>query len=235
MIRGWLRELRRRLTQRRYYGLNGLDRKLEHYVDYDHGYFVELGANDGVTQSNSLYFERYRGWRGLLVEPVPHNFIACRRNRATVNAIFCAACVAFDFRDEFVRFAYSNLMSVSLNGESDIANPRQHARKGEQFLGAGETVLEFGAVARTLSSLLEEASAPRAIDFLSLDVEGAELDVLKGVDFMKYRFKYMLVECRNLPRLEAFLAPLGYALVDRLSEQDFLFAPRALETGRRDD
>jgi hypothetical protein len=82
--------------------------------------------------------------------------------------------------------------------------------------------------------LLDEANAPSVIDFLSLDVEGAELEVLKGVDFARYRFKYMLVECRNLTRLELFLAQQGYALVDRLSGHDYLFAPRAFAAGRRD-
>ena len=61
----------RRALRGKYTGLDQLDRKLEKYVDYDYGYFVELGANDGVTQSNSLYFEKYRKWRGLLVEPSP--------------------------------------------------------------------------------------------------------------------------------------------------------------------
>jgi len=49
---------------KRYFGLNNLDEKLEKYLNFDNGYFVELGANNGVHQSNTLYFEKYRGWRG---------------------------------------------------------------------------------------------------------------------------------------------------------------------------
>lgn len=48
------------LLRGKYFSLNQLDRKLEEFVDYNNGYFVELGANDGVTQSNTLYFERHR-------------------------------------------------------------------------------------------------------------------------------------------------------------------------------
>lgn len=214
----------KRLLRGRYFGLNELDRKLEPYVNQDGGYFVELGANDGVTQSNSLHFERYRGWRGLLVEPTPHNFIKCRKNRAARSAVFCAACVSFDYPDEFVRIAYSNLMSTPLNLESDIEDPHAHAAIGNRFLDRGEIQFEFGAVARTLNSLLIEANAPRLVDFLSLDVEGAELEVLKGVDHAVFRFRYILVECRDFSRLCSYLEQWEYRFVEQFSSHDYLFA-----------
>jgi len=216
--------LAKRLLQGKYVSLNQLDRKLEKYVDYDNGYFVELGANDGVTQSNSVYFEKHRNWRGLLVEPTPHKFLKCRQNRSARNSIYCAACVSFDYGHEFVRIAYANLMSTPVSLESDIQDPRAHAKLGDQFLGSGETVFEFGAVARTLNSLLLDARAPKLIDFLSLDVEGAELEVLKGVDHQAFRFKYLLVECRDFARLNVYLDKQGYRFVEKLSDQDYLFA-----------
>lgn len=219
-----IKSLATRLLQGKYFSLNQLDRKLEKYVDYDNGYFVELGANDGVTQSNSLYFEKYRNWRGLLVEPVPQNFLKCRQNRSSRDSIYCAACVSFGFDQEFVRIAYSNLMSTPVGLETDIQDPHAHAKLGEQFLGKGETVCEFGAVARTLNSLLLDAHAPKLIDFLSLDVEGAELEVLKGVDHQVFRFKYILVECRDFTRLSAYLENQGYRFVENLSGHDYLFA-----------
>lgn len=219
-----IKSLAKRLLRGKYFSLNQLDRKLEKYVNYDNGYFVELGANDGVTQSNSLYFEKYRNWRGLLVEPAPQNFLKCRKNRSTKNSIYCSACVSFDYDKEFVRIAYSNLMSTPISLESDIQDPRAHALLGDRFLGNGETVFEFGAVARTLNSLLFDAGAPKLIDFLSLDVEGAELEVLKGVDHQAFRFKFILVECRDFPRLNAYLESNGYKLVEKLSTQDYLFA-----------
>lgn len=219
-----LKKIIKRLLRGKYFSLNQMDRKLEIYVDFDNGYFVELGANDGVTQSNSLYFEKYRNWRGLLVEPAPQNYLKCRQNRSSEDSIYCAACVSFDYDQEFVRIAYSNLMSAPVSLESDIKDPRAHAKLGGQFLGEGEIVFEFGAVARTLNSLLLDAHAPKLIDFLSLDVEGAELEVLKGVDHQAFRFKYILVECRDFHRLSAYLEKQGYGFAEKLSEQDYLFA-----------
>jgi FkbM family methyltransferase len=218
-----IKALAKRLLSGKYSGLNQLDRKLEKYVDYDGGYFVELGANDGVTQSNSLYFEKKRAWRGLLVEPAPQNYLKCIQNRSPSSSVFCAACVSFEYKSEFVRIAYSNLMSAPIGLQSDIDDPRAHAQSGQNFLAKRESVFEFGAVARTLNSLLVQAHSPAQIDFLSLDVEGAEMEVLMGVDHQAFRFKYILVECRNLSRLSAYLEPNGYRFVEKLSEHDCLF------------
>lgn len=229
-----LKKIGKWLLQGKYASLNQLDRKLEKYVDYDGGFFVELGANDGVTQSNSLYFEKHRGWRGVLVEPAPQNFLKCRQNRSDRNSIYCAACVSFDYDQEFVRIAYSNLMSTPISLESDIQDPRAHARLGDRFLGQGETMFEFGAVARPLNSLLQDAGAPRQIDFLSLDVEGAELEVLKGVDHEAFRFKFILVECRDFTRLNAYLDSKGYRFVEKLSSQDYLFTSEDLSKSGAD-
>lgn len=218
-----IRALATRIWPAKYRALNGLDRQLEKYVDFDNGYYVELGANDGLRQSNTYYFERYRNWRGLLVEPSPHNFVACRRNRSPRNTIFCAACVSFENEDEFVRMLYADLMTTPLSLPNDIRDPVGHAKSGTQFLPAHETVFEFGAVARRLSELLDEAAAPERMDFLSLDVEGAEIEVLRGVDHTRYRFRYILVECRDLAQMTEYLGRQGYVQEAVFSGHDYLF------------
>jgi FkbM family methyltransferase len=211
---------------KKFHGLHGLDRKLEVYLGYDGGYFVELGANDGVDQSNTLYFERERGWRGVLIEPILHNFLKCQANRAQDNAFFCAACVSEDYEEPYVRLTYSNLMTTPHGVDSDIADPTAHAQSGAVYLKPGEQPVEVMAVARTLSSLLAEAGAPAEMDLLSLDVEGAELEVLKGLDHDRHRFRYMLVECRDAERLGRYLAEANYVLIDKISQHDYLFCAR---------
>lgn len=213
-------------TDRRYHGLNGLDRKLESYLDFNGGYFVELGANDGVAQSNTLYFERERGWRGVLIEPILHNFIRCRQNRSAENHFVCAACVSSAHPQPFVKLAYANLMTTPLGLESDIDDPLQHAESGQVYLPQGESTVEVMASARTLGDILKDAGAPPRIDLLSLDVEGAELDVLKGLDHASHQFSYMLIESRNPQRLAEHLAGHGYLLIDKLSQHDYLFTRR---------
>ncbi|CAM5783089.1 FkbM family methyltransferase [Rhizobacter fulvus] len=213
-----------RVRKQRYFALNGLDRRMEKYIGYDGGYFVELGANDGITQSNSLYYERFRGWKGVLVEPTPHNYFKCKANRSPLDSVHCAACVSFDYKEPFVRMIYSNLMTTTGDLSSDIADADSHAQVGVKFLPHQEEVVTFGAIARPLNDILIQAGAPGVIDFLSLDVEGAEIEVLKGVDHERFKFKHILVECRDLRTMQAYLQNRGYRLVEKISDHDYVFA-----------
>ena len=57
--------------------LNDIDHKLEEYLPYKNGFFIEVGANDGFAQSNTYYFEKLRGWKGVLIEPIPDLYAKC--------------------------------------------------------------------------------------------------------------------------------------------------------------
>ena len=80
VVSKWINRIHN-FRKRRSFGLDKLDVKLEQYVDFDNGFFIEAGANDGIKQSNTLYFEKYRNWRGLLIEPIPELAMKCRKNR----------------------------------------------------------------------------------------------------------------------------------------------------------
>lgn len=206
-----------------YFGYNNLDKELEKYVDYNNGFFVELGANDGITQSNSLYFEMKRGWNGVLVEPSPNNYFACRENRSAKNNFFCNACVGFQYKEKYVDLRYANLSTISDNLELDIIDKDKHIEDAIQHLDKKENVINFGALAKTLTDILIESKAPELIDFMSLDVEGAELEVLKGINFEKYNFKYILIEVRNFDRINNFLKEYNYSHVKKFSGYNHLF------------
>ena len=208
----------------KYYGLYSIDKKLRKYMNYKNGFFVELGANDGVAQSNTLYFEKNKGWRGILIEPTPNNFLKCLENRSPKNSFFCNACVSFNYNSKFVEIAFSGLMSSPLYLESDIANPLEHAMIGKKFLKKSDKIFIFGALSKTLNQVLIESKAPKNIDFLSLDVMGAEIEVLKGVDHKYFRFKYICVECRDFNKIKDFLQINEYVYVEQLSPLNFLFS-----------
>ena len=215
--------------QKNYQALNGLDKKLEKYIDYNNGYYIEIGANDGVSQSNTYYFEKERGWAGLLVEPVLHNFLKCQMHRSNRNNFYCGACVSFNYEKSYIKLLFSNLMTISLGQKNDISDPLSHAKKGQRYLQDGDKITEIMAPARTMTSLLDEFCAPNQIDLLSLDVEGAEIDVLKGIDHSKYRMKYILVECRNIQRMKKYLKSKKYLFVEKMSHHDYLFADYAVK------
>jgi FkbM family methyltransferase len=205
--------------------LNELDRKLERYLPARGGFFVEAGAFDGFTQSNTYYFERFRGWRGVLVEPLREPFERCRRERPR-SQVFQCALVPADYGAPTVTIHDAGLMSL-LDGaqkspEADAAHCRRGAEVQEIVVGAAEVP------ARTLSSVLDEAGATR-IDLLSLDVEGYELQVLRGLDLARHRPVHILVEARFREEIVDHLRPL-YEPIAELSHHDVLFRLAHLAT-----
>lgn len=215
--------LYRVLTRRRFHSLNGIDRKLWSHLNKTAGYFVELGANDGVTQSNTLFFEREHGWRGILIEPAVNRFLECVANRSAENRFYCAACVPFDYASEVVWLDYHDLMTFSRSLPSDLQDVNAHADAARPHVRGAAPELTFPARALPLNDVLIHAGAPPKIDLLSLDVEGAELAVLQGVDFDRFNFNHMVIECREVERLRKFLEPKGYLFAHQLSAHDYHF------------
>jgi FkbM family methyltransferase len=215
-------------TGTRYWGLGNLDKKLISIIGTERGFFVELGANDGISQSNTKHLEMFHGWRGVLIEPYPGNYRKLSRTRSSSSHFVNAACVSFEFPKDEMELTYSNLMTTPMEGSSDVANRKLHAESGKKWLRDRETVKTFLAKARTLTSILIEAKAPPVIDLLSLDVEGGEIEVLKGVDHATYRFKWILVESRDEKRIAEYLEGQGYSFHSNLTGHDFLFRNKSI-------
>jgi len=205
-----------------FYSLNNLDKKMLKYINYKNGYYVEIGANDGIVQSNTLYFEKKLNWSGLLIEPIKHNFEKLRINRSSRNSFEESACVSFTHLDKDVNMIYSNLMSTVLNPKNEISDPNFHAKIGEKFLNK-ESIYQLQVPATPLNNILKKHHTPKRIDFFSLDVEGFEYEVLNGIDHVEYRFNYILVESRNINKMQKFLSSNSYKMIDQLSHHDYLF------------
>jgi FkbM family methyltransferase len=208
------------LGSRRYStpALFGMDLRLAELIPGEGGVFVEAGAHDGYTQSNTYFLERFRGWSGVLVEAVPELYERCSRRRPHARVFNCAL-VDSDFAGTSTEVQFGDLMStVGADGE--------HAAGGLRV--AGQRGYSTRVPARTLSSVLDEASAG-AIDLLVLDVEGRELDVLGGLDMQRHRPAYAMIEVlrrsEQQPAIEQALTP-HYELVEAISEHDLLFRRR---------
>jgi FkbM family methyltransferase len=157
---------------------NNLDLQLARYLPHRNGTYVEIGANDGIQQSNTKYFESFRGWSGILIEPYGDNFLKLKRNRSRRNYFVNCACVDFSYIGDEINLIYSDLMTTSIGLDTDLKSLETHILQSEKFLKRG-SVHTFHADARTMNSILLESPLPNLIDLLSLDVEGAELSVLK--------------------------------------------------------
>lgn len=153
-----------------------LDKKLD--ILFNHkkeGFYIELGAFDGITQSNTYFFELNRNWKGLLIEPSKTSFDLCCKNRPN-NIVVNCCCVSNDYKEDTILGDFNSTLMSSVNGE------RLHSYD----------LIEVKAM--TLEKILDIIRIDSEIDFLSLDVEGYELHVLQGLNLDKYRPKYILIE-----------------------------------------
>jgi FkbM family methyltransferase len=174
---------------------NGLK---ERFLGTAPGFFVEVGANHPVDGSQTWHLEKL-GWTGILVEPLPALVQTLRRQRAAM-VVECAC---------------------SGPGNAGTTMPLHVAGALSSFdatlMDASATALQTIAVAvRTLDDVLESVNAQAPIDFLSIDVEGHEVEVLQGFDIARWRPRLILLE-DHLLGLEKhrYITARGYKLLRR--------------------
>lgn len=230
MITDSLRWIRSRFCPpqlRHSFGLNGLDLKLAPYLKKHGGFFIEAGANDGISQTNTLYLERYRGWTGLLIEPVPELAARCRINRPRCMVESCAL-VASEAESRNISIKYLGLMSQISDLHDTPSDKHHHDNVVSGFVAHGGRPYTVEVPARTLSSVLDSHHVSH-IDLFSLDVEGYEAQVLAGIDFQRHRPEHLLVEVRNEISIRKLLDPY-YNILSVLNTTteyaDILFAAR---------
>ncbi len=166
-------------------------------------YFVEVGMIDGLRFSNTLAFER-RGWRGLCVEAHPQSVERVRANRPNSTVVHAAASDEADGTATLYADPRGNLSSLIRRDEAELRR-----RFGRWFRGLAMVPVPV----RRLDDLLAEAAAPREFELLSIDVEGNELAVLRGLDLSRWRPRLIIVEAEDaLDRamLDYHLEPYGY-------------------------
>lgn len=197
--------------------LNDLDKKLVQHISTEGGVFIEAGANDGVRQSNTFFLEKRRGWSGLLVEPIPRLAARCRRSRPAATTVQ-ALLVSPGHSGREIPLLDLDLMSVVGTANEGLPDLEAHIATAESVQGISR--IEARAVGRTLSELID-GHLSRPVDLLSLDIEGYELEALRGLDLDRHRPTWVLIETR---RLDAVLEILGeaYVLHDTLSHHDYL-------------
>ncbi len=202
--------------------LHGLDDKLDRWIgDLHGGYFVEAGANDGFEQSNTYHLERFRGWSGLLVEPIPHLHREAVLERPGSRVVH-AALVAPEQDGEQLTLQYGGLMSVVSGARGSAAEDEAYV--AQAFSLGLEAPMQVSAPGRTLSGLLDEAGAPE-IDLMSLDLEGFEPVALRGLDLERHAPRLLLVEVQDAVHREAVERALGerYRFAALLTHHDALY------------
>ena len=190
----------------------------ERYLNYNNGFFIEVGGADGVTQSNTIHLERYKNWTGVLVEPNIEAAKKCQMNRPN-SKVFNYALVADDYQDEELTM----LHRVWYNGDPGLTSSAHNSSINSVPEWNGFNY-KFNIPATTLTKVLENLNMEnQTIDFLSLDAEGYELEILKGLDMKRFCPKIILIEW-HLDLQDVFnVLDSTHKLEEQLSKHDYVF------------
>lgn len=184
------------------------------------GFFAEIGGHDGVENSNTLLLERLLGWKGMIVEANPrwHREICFNRTATAYNnAAFSRSGQTLEFVD-----------AGAVGGIIDFLQSDIHAGKRQKAIHDGRVIRVEG---RRTDELLASAAAPRLVDYLSVDTEGSEAEVLSGIDLHSWQVALITVEHGGVEekRREVWdiLKPHGF-LRHRVWFEDWFWHPKHL-------
>ncbi|EKX34063.1 hypothetical protein GUITHDRAFT_44127, partial [Guillardia theta CCMP2712] len=155
------------------------------------GYFIDLASNDAVALSNTLTLEQEYGWNGLCIEPNPRYLQGLLRRKCKLAVAVATAMtgekVSFAMRDEFGGIVGNDFDNKQVRG----------------------SVMNFTSV--SITKLFQDFQVPEVVDYLSLDIEGAEYHTFKDFPWHKYKFLTMTVE--RPKKLAPILKANGYIYV----------------------
>lgn len=180
---------------------------IRQYFNYvNKGFFVEVGANEPISIYSQTWHLEEIGWTGILIEPINEIFqdIVVKRKNSIAYNVACDSPENIGFAELKIPFVSAGVLDT---GKAALEVEIDHC-------GFSEYKKETVRVV-TLDSILAEHHIER-IDFLSIDVEGKELDVLRGLNFKKYRPRLILLEDRLVfLNKHRYLKNNGYKLVKR--------------------
>lgn len=175
------------------------------------GFFVEFGATNGIDHSNTYLLEKEFGWTGILAEPARCWHEALRRNRMVVVETRCV------WKESNQTLPFHETAAADL---STIDNYRGKDLHG----GMRVQGIQYDVTTISLQDLLMRHRAPAVIDYLSIDTEGSEFDILNTFDFGRHRFRVITCEhnfTSSRDKIFSLLSRNGYKrTLERLSKQD---------------
>ncbi len=170
------------------------------------GYFVEIGATDGINISNTLFLEEEYGWCGICIEPNLSFYEQLKNNRKCITD----PSLLFSKEGVEVDFCQCGALSGIVELFQDHDGERDPARKNGKILKLRTN---------TLDNILKKYNSPQHINYISIDTEGSELEILKGIDFNRYLVDIISVEHNQTLRNDRYL----YDIMKYLNNINYFF------------
>lgn len=180
------------------------------------GFFVDIGAADGIGFSNTLFFEKELGWRGICVEPHSGYYSKLVKNRR--NSICVNGCIA-DFTGQGIYMEITGDAQM-LSGLVDKYDKRHLERIENEVKENGGTVKKNKVKCYKLNEIFEKNNVEH-VDYFSMDVEGSELAILKTLDFDKFSFGVFSIENNyDDPAIRSFMRSKGFYVTKNLGTDE---------------
>lgn len=178
------------------------------------GFFVEIGAFDGIKGSNCFFFEKFLGWHGVAIEPSMNQFLLLKKNRK-------CECVNKAITGKKERIEFIDIIK-GLTQMSGINN--SHYQKTLEIINKDPRNILDKKIIET-STFSEILGNNYLIDYLSIDVEGGEQDIIESINFDIYKIKVLSIE-NNQPNqinYEKCLSSKGFCYIDNVGVDEIYF------------
>jgi FkbM family methyltransferase len=200
----------------RYYSQLGQDKFVDDFLNKkENGVFVDIGAHDGISCSNSLFFEEFRNWTGICVEPGIEEFKKLNSFRKSLNINACIS--DYDGESEFTYIeGYSNMLS----GLSETYDKKHLSRIDSEINSFGGKKSNIKIKVFKLQTIFDMNNI-NDIDFCSIDTEGSEFNIIKSIDFNKTNIKMFSIENNyQTTEIKDYLEERGYYLHCKIQWDD---------------
>jgi FkbM family methyltransferase len=202
-----------------YYGQYKQDKYLDQlFKGKANGTFVDIGAHDGVTFSNSYFFEKERNWKGVCVEPIPEIFTKLNSIR---NCIKINGCISNKTGSEkFLRVKGEFVDTEMLSGLVDDYDARHLERIDREIKEYGGSKEEIDVICYDINKVLKENNINK-VDFFTIDTEGNELKILKTIHFNEFDFDILLVENNyQTEEMNEFMTSKGFKRIKKIGHDE---------------
>ena len=168
-------------------------------------FYVDVGANDGLIVSNTAHFDLNLGWKGICVEPHPRAFSELQKNRPnSINLNYCIT----DSEGE-VDFLSISGYAEMLSGIKSFYSEEHLKRIDSEIQKHGGEKQIIKIVSKPLWKVLKEYDVKK-IDYLSIDTEGSEFEILNGIDFDRVDIRVISTENSSNKEINKLLQDKGY-------------------------